>query len=261
MVNLAVSAYGTHQQVLTLRRYGARVKPHWVVLGFYPSNDIQDNARLPLVAFNGSDVRLVEHRFSLPHRLFLGTKFWLGSVSHVYVFTMSRLKELLSKELLARLGLIEPLRGADLRADESVSLYRSGSFSPGMSRSLDMTEGLVKLARAEACRLGARFVVLMVPARIQVNPASWERRRNELGLTPDGDDLDRPEREFAARFERARLLHVEALASLRLAQESGANPFFRVDGHLNATGHRVVGQTLARWLARLEQGGNGRSGC
>lgn len=262
VVNLAVSAYGTHQQILTLRRYGARVKPDWVVLGFYPSNDIQDNVRLPLVAASGNDARLVDHRFSWSHRLFLGTKIWLGSASHLYVFTMARLKGIFSKELLARLGIIEPLRGADTREDESVSLYRSGPFSSGMSRYLDTTEGLVKLARAEACQLGAGFVVLVIPARIQVNPESWERRRNELGLSPDGDDLDRPEREFAARFERAGLFHVEALAPLRRAQQSGWSPFFRVDGHLNATGHRVVGQTLARWLVpHLERGEPGPSGC
>src|SRR5262245_58255765 len=50
VVNLAVSAYGTHQEVLTLRRYGWRVRPCWVVLGFFPSNDLSDNMRWPLVA-------------------------------------------------------------------------------------------------------------------------------------------------------------------------------------------------------------------
>jgi lysophospholipase L1-like esterase len=262
VVNLAVSAYGTHQQILTLRRYGARLKPHWVVLGFYPSNDVQDNMRLPLISVSGNDARLVEHRFSRSHRLFLGTKIWLGSVSHLYVLTMSSLKEIFSKEFLARLGIIEPLRGAETREDESVSLYRSGPFSAGMSRYLATTERLLTLARAEACQLDARFVILIIPARIQVNPESWERRRNELGLSPDGDDLDRPEIEFAARFDRAGLFHVEALAPLRRAQQSGARPFFQVDGHLNSTGHLVVGQTLARWLVpHLEPGENGPSGC
>src|SRR3989442_787839 len=45
VINLAVSAYGTHQEVLTLRRYGARVRPSWIVLGFYPGNDLSDNVR------------------------------------------------------------------------------------------------------------------------------------------------------------------------------------------------------------------------
>src|SRR5215813_5784793 len=49
VVNLAVSAYGTHQEVLTLRRYGSRVRPCWVVLAFYSGNDLSDNVRLPLV--------------------------------------------------------------------------------------------------------------------------------------------------------------------------------------------------------------------
>ena len=88
VVNLAVSAYGTHQEVLTLRRYGARVRPCWVVLGFYPGNDLSDNVRLPLLAEDASGVRLVEHHFSIGHRLWLGTKVWLASVSHLYTLSV-----------------------------------------------------------------------------------------------------------------------------------------------------------------------------
>jgi hypothetical protein len=97
VVNLAVSAYGTHQEVLTLRRYGARVRPCWVVLGFYPGNDLSDNVRLPLLAEDANGVRLVEHHLSIGHRLWLGTKVWLASVSHLYTLSVAQIKAILSR--------------------------------------------------------------------------------------------------------------------------------------------------------------------
>jgi hypothetical protein len=47
------------------------------------------------------------------------------------------------------------------------------------------------------------------------------------------------------------MLHVEALPALRAAWQRGETPFFQRDGHLNSTGHRVMGETLARRLAPL----------
>ena len=224
VVNLAVSAYGTHQEVLTLRRYGARVQPCWVVLGFYPDNDLGDNLRLPLVIEDAAGVRLAEHRFSLTHRLWLGTKVWLASVSHLYTLSVWQIKALLSRGLLTRAGVLEPA-------------------APAVegSRPLRLTEELLRLARRDARSLGAQLAVLVIPERSQV-------------LRPDGSPpsgADDTERHFASWFDREEVLHVEALSALRAARQRGDAPFFQRDGHLNATGHRVVGETLARRLAPL----------
>src|SRR2546425_11002534 len=105
---MAVSAYGTHQEVLSLRHYGARVPPFWIVLVFYPGNDLSDNVRLPLDTEDANGVRLAEHRFSFGRRLWLGTKVWLGSISHLYTLSVWRGKALLSRPLLSQGGLLEP---------------------------------------------------------------------------------------------------------------------------------------------------------
>src|SRR5262245_16532544 len=100
VVNLAVSAYGTHQEVLTLRRYGARARPCWVVLGFYPGNDLSDNVRLPLVTDGANGVKLVEHRFSIGHRLWLGAKVWLAGRSSLNTLDVLRINALVFSELI-----------------------------------------------------------------------------------------------------------------------------------------------------------------
>jgi lysophospholipase L1-like esterase len=225
VVNLGVSAYGTHQEVLTLRRYGARVRPCWVVLGLYPGNDLFDNVRWPLVVDDADGIRLVEHRFSFARRLWLGTKIRLASVSHLYTLSAAQLKALLSRPLLTRVGVLEP-------AAPDVEMS---------SRPLRVTEHLLRLARDGARNLDARLVVLVIPERSQVMRAE--------GSPPTG--LDDIEQHFIAWFAREGILHVEALASLRGALRRGEDVFFQRDGHLNAAGHRVVGELLARQLAPL----------
>jgi lysophospholipase L1-like esterase len=233
VVNLGVSAYGTHQEVLTLRRYGPRLRPCWVVLGFYPGNDLADNLRLPLVADGDDGARLVAHRFSFGHRLWLGTKIWLASVSHLYTLSASHIRALMSRHM-TRVGVLEPAAPA---VEGSGPLRR--------------TEQLLLLARAEARDLGAQLVVLMIPERSQVT--------RQEGSPPS--DLDEIERQFIAWFGREEMPHVHALPGLRAAQQRGDSPFFQWDGHLNATGHRVAGEMLARRLAPLLEKERAGGGC
>jgi hypothetical protein len=227
VVNLFVSAYGTHQELLTLKRYGPAIRPDWVVLGFYPDNDLADNVRVPLIAEDESGVRLVSHHFSPAHRFTLGAKVWIASVSHLYVFCAPRVKRLLSTPWLAKVGVIEPPPAAGDTIASSIDT----------ARAYRITDALVRMTRAEAQRLGAEFVVLTIPSKTQVVQAG------------SAGDMDRLERDFATAFARAGILHVEALAPLRQSQQHRAAPFFSMDGHLNAVGHRVVGEMLARWLA------------
>ena len=222
VVNLAVSAYGTHQEVLTLRRYGARGRPCWIVLGFYPDNDLADNVRLPLVTEDANGVRLVEHRFSSAHRFWLATKVWLASKSHLYTLSVSRVKALLSRPLFTHVGLLEP----------------SAPVLEGSSRPLRITEQLLLMAQKEAHSLGSQLIVLVIPARAQVMRPEEAPRSG----------LDALEQQFVSWFEREGILHVGALMALRDAHQRGETPFFRRDGHLNPSGHRVVGETLARFF-------------
>jgi len=227
VVNLAVSGYGTHQELLTLKRHGPAIRPDWVVLGFHPLNDLSDNVRLPLIAEDGNGVGLMSHHFSPAHRLLLGAKLWIGSVSHLYAFCKPRVKQLLSTPWLAKVRGIEPPPAAGVTT----------ASSSEATRAFRITDALVRMTRAEAQRLDAEFVVLTVPSGTQVV---------QPGLA---DDQDRLDLDFATAFERAGILHVEALEQLRQSQRRSAAPFFSVDGHLNAVGHRVIGEMLGRWLA------------
>ena len=231
VVNLAVSAYGTHQELLTLKRYADRVRPDWIVLGFYPDNDLADNVRLPLVREEPGGVALVSHRFSTAHRLLLGSKVAMGGTSHLYILLTSRLKALRAGTFLANIGLLERPSAA---APVATAIREDGP-----SRAYRITEAIIRLMHDEAKGRGAGFVVLTIPSKTQIQEPS----------SATSEHMDRLEREFVADFDRDGIPHLEALAPLRQAQARGASPFFRLDGHIDVVGHRIVGETLARWLA------------
>ena len=166
----------------------------------------------------------------------LGAKLWIGSVSHLYTFCKPRVKELLSTPWLVKLRVIEPPAGVST-ASSSEAAAQPPEAPILATRAFRITDALVQMTRAEAQRLGAEFVVLTVPSRTQVV---------QPGLA---DDQDRLERDFATAFERAGIMHVEVLEPLRQSQQRSAAPFFSVDDHLNAVGHRVIAEMLGRWLA------------
>src|SRR5262249_40030923 len=232
-----------------LRRYGPTVRPDWVLLGFFPFNDLSDNVRLPLIAEDASGIRLMSHHFSPAHRFMLGAKLWIGSVSHLYAFSKPRVKELLSTPWLVKVRVIEPpLPPLQIPAVNPATSVTTASSSEG-TRAFRITDALIRMTAAEAQQLGAEFVVLTVPSRIQVVQPRL------------ADDQDRLERDFATVFERARILHIEALETLRQSHQRGATPFFTEDHHLNAVGHRVIGERRGRWVApRFVEGVAGRGG-
>jgi len=233
VVNLAVSAYGTHQELLTLKRYADRIRPDWVVLGFYPDNALADHVRLPLIREEPGGVVLASHHFSPGHRLLLGSKVSIASTSHLYVLMTSRLKSLKLQPFLAKLGLVD-------RPSAPVPVATVAP-AEGPSRAYRITAALIRLMHDEAKRRAAEFVVVTIPSKTQVlEPAS-----------ASSGSMDRLERDFVADFDRDGIHHVEALVPLRESQARGASPFFRIDGHINAVGHRMIGETLARSLAPL----------
>src|SRR5262249_31415138 len=156
-----------------------------------------------------------------------GTKVWLASVSHLYVFSVWRIKALLSEPLLSRGRLLEP-------------------FSPswgGAAWPIRVTEQLLLVARRDADRLGAPLVVLVIPERSQgMRPA-----------TSAPSSLDDVEQRFVSWFKREQIHHLAVLPALRDARQRGENPFFQRDGHLNARGHRVVGEALADLMVPMIQ--------
>jgi hypothetical protein len=87
----------------------------------------------------------------------------------------------------------------------------------GASRPVRLTEQLMLIAQRDARGLGARLIVLVIPERSQVLRLEEAPRSG----------LDAIAQQFVSWFDREAVLHVEALAALRAAQQRGEPPFSR----------------------------------
>lgn len=93
--------------------------------------------------------------------------------------------------------------------------------------------------------LGVPFGVILLPTHHQIHPAAFARWRSANHL--DGDDLD-PVRPLTALEDELRRRGVAVTDPLAALRASPVRTIFPDDGHLNATGHRIVAEHLAAWL-------------
>jgi hypothetical protein len=124
--------------------------------------------------------------------------------------------------------------------------------TPAWEQAWQVTEGLLRMMKAEADAHGAAFRVAAVPSGIQVHPdrAKRETYRSALGvasLSYPGErlaqlaerngiallDLAPPMLAYAEQHETALYGHRNAVPGL---------------GHWNEAGHRVAGNAIADWI-------------
>jgi hypothetical protein len=91
---------------------------------------------------------------------------------------------------------------------------------------------------------GGRFVVLLVPSK------------EEIYAAREFPEVLRPWREVTAELAARRLPVLDLYPVFR--HEALSQPaFFRVDAHLNATGNRLVAESLATWISGEQVFGSG----
>jgi lysophospholipase L1-like esterase len=240
-LNAGVNGWTTSQELLWLRREGLAYRPDAVVVAFYV-NDFFENGEgssgfyaRPLFLLDGGRLLLTNVPVSQPEaaRVRVRTA-WLQN--HSWLFR------------LAASGLDWFRRGFLERADLS-PLPRGGPAPPapvpatGGPPARDVTQALLEEIGRTCHASGAAFAVLLVPAKTQVRPASSTPLRTAS--------------DFAA-YDAARAIcrdlgipAADPLDDLAAAEARGTPVYHRMDMHLNAAGHRIAGERLARLLGPL----------
>ncbi len=252
--------WGTAQELLALREYGARIAPERVVLTLFPGNDLINVARAfaGRSPFSPSDwVRpYVEEapggaervRYAQPVRAFLRRR--------------SALLAQLETRALRAGWLAELARDEPRGSDDPWKLHECVLVPPELNpdgasdweSAWSTLEFLIAAVRDECDRLGARLVVVVLPTLFQVQTcghAASARAARLLDGKPcflDASDFEYPERRLAEFFARSGIEGIQTLDALRAAARASEDGVYLIDGHLNAEGHAAVGAELARWL-------------
>lgn len=252
-INAGTSGYSTDQELLFYQREGRRYDSDVVAL-FLCYNDLLFNDRgrywvwpKPLMRPTAAGLQPVNLPLQRPPPE--------GGDEPDYVVTRyegSALLHWVRERLLsgapglhqraARLGLWPAVTPDEPHEQFSVYASAPGAVAKGAWMA---TSRLLEALAHEVARDGARFLVVYVPARMEVSDAAWELTLLRYGVAPG---------EWDRRAVRDRLLQVadrrgfpvlDLTPALRSA-EAGAfgETYFTYDGHWNAWGHAVAAEAV-----------------
>jgi lysophospholipase L1-like esterase len=226
LINAGVQGMDTRSELLLLRELAPRYRPEAVVVGFL-INDLYTNVPLDTASKPATGSAEWSH---VRDEVFVRA----GAAQTFHLLQLARRIVTSSDAIYARLYLAAPGRGEFLRLP----------LSARPRRQLAVTEQLLKQLAAECRALNVPLVVLSIPQQFQVLQQLTQGERA-------GDiDVAFYDRYFAELGRRVGFTWVPTLDSL-VEAEASARLYYRLDGHLSADGHAVVGKVLADALMPL----------
>lgn len=232
VVNAGVPGYDTRREVLLLERLLERYRPDAVLIVWVP-NDLFTNRPLGPEAGNTPSE---------------GTPSESPSADIVTVRQEKKKRPTLhSVSLLRRLALASDALYVRLYADTGRGRFFAAEPDPVVEEQLQTTAELLRRAQTLCAERGASLAVVSLPQQFQVLLAARDAGHDGL----DAHLLDRRLAAVAAASGFAFWPLLDDLA--RVYRDRGEDLYYRLDGHLNARGHRAVATALDRrlsaWLA------------
>lgn len=240
-------------QLLYLREAGPSLRPTLVVQFFYVGNDVGDlwprsrgelrDLERPVAAVDDAGALLLpawRRRSVGAGETFLNGLSRRSAVVRAY-----------------ETGVVDKLRYAPRDGQgvegQMLEVFRFKE-SPAEVRAWKTAEALLTATRDEAERQGARFALVIVPAKWQIYPEDWRALLAAIG-EPDDDRwvLRGPNRRLTQLAESRRVPVLDLLPVFRRAADAGRpRLYFPVDIHWTEAGHAVAAEAVAEFLAANE---------
>jgi lysophospholipase L1-like esterase len=262
VINLGVGGYGTAQELRQLEEEGLRYQPDLVVLAFYTGNDIQNNSReLEVDTFGAEDPKV----WGRPYAHADDLRSPLTWTEPDYARMMAAAEREQSKRaapLRRAWKLIEPTllanRLQQLFAQVAARLgappadpkahfgwpFLEHFESPTWDEAWGITRRLILELRDVSRAAGADLVLLIVPAKLQVEESFRDLARAQYpGVVFDETRINRA---LATFTKEHGILLVDPTPELVASDEAGATTYFQLeDHHWNALGHEIAARRLA----------------
>ena len=232
VVNSGVQGYGPVEEYLFHRYVTSLVDPDLVILALYVGNDALEAA--------GSEARLgpVQRDAQSP-RPGPGDLFaqWRRRVvRRSMVLQVARLRV---TSILYRFGW-----GHEI--DPPLRAYLPES-SPDITKGLGVTRDAVARLASLASSQRAHLVVLLLPARFQVDDGDFQRLRDSVAQSGKTLERDLATQRFKRALEGLDVPVLDALPPLRAAARH-ADVFMQSTAHLTPFGHETLAKVLERYL-------------
>jgi hypothetical protein len=227
--NGGVGGYGPLRSARLLETRQGDFRPEIVVHAVYVGNDLEDsNPATYLQQPRIEGGRMVSRRKDVIAR----TRRFLRIHSHLYSFLRKNLYDLyLASPLSAKSQTLDPFGLAEWPA-----WIRDVTWPACAQSILDI---------ASWCREhGAHYLVVLVPAKYQVDEDAWNIYRKRWKLSPEAFDRDHAQRVVNEFLEQKSVAALDLLPEFRSA--GGDSLYFRVDSHWTPAGHALAAREILR---------------
>lgn len=258
VINGATQAYSTDQEYLFYRSEGARYQPSLVLLFFYWNDviysDRQDYFGTPKPVFEMGGGELKLHRYPVKEKLpqakatenpadepgqgsalveLVRERLWVGAPG--------------AHDALARFGLWNPIPKSTPRLEMLV--YDRRDLAP-VEDAWEKVGAIVAALKADVVAHGSTLALVYIPARMEIQEASWDVTRKLYRLSEDAWNRDKVRLKMKALGASLRVPLIDLTPDLKAADRLFEPAYFTFDGHWNARGHDVAASAVFDWMKR-----------
>ena len=233
-VNLALAAAGPERQLAVYRKFGMGLHPRYVVSCLNPGSDVRTNEVFTAWLREGRPGDYNTFRFTTAPR---DTGGWTSTLetypkkSWLYVLGRDWLLSWLPGYIPDRRRFAD---GSEVLLSRSAIKAAMIETSPQDPRIENLMASMEKF-RSVAAQGGSTLLTVLVPGR------------DELFGVPAGTTNHTLRSRVLERLKAAGFAVLDLAPAVQQAGLRGS-PFFRLDGHFNEYGHRVVAETFVSWF-------------
>lgn len=228
VINAGVQGYGPVEELLFFRHVARAFQPDLVITTVFVGNDAEEAL--------GSAPRLRDRPL----------------IETLSESTMTRLRRIVRRSMvlqILRLRVVAvtsrlPRRGGP--PEPPLQSYAQHP-APRIAEGLRIARECIEAIAAEAAQAGARTMVMLMPARFQVNDIDYGHLRKAVEGAGGHLVRDAATTRFDAALAPLPIPRFDALPALRAA---GPDVFFEQTVHLTPRGHEIVAESLEAFIRR-----------
>jgi hypothetical protein len=230
VINAGVQGYGPVEELLFFREVARAFSPDLVVEAIFVGNDAEEAvASAPRLAGGGRALADVASESLVSRVRRIVRRSMVLQVVRLRIISMTdRLSDWISPPA-------PPL--------PTYAAHPPSRIADGMRISADCVRRIAQ----EAGSAGARTMVMLIPARFQVDDADYMRLRQIVQGTGGELVRDAATQRFDAALSSLSIPRLDVLGPLRAALP-GPDLFFQQTVHLTPRGHEIVAATLERFI-------------
>jgi len=237
-VNLGVAASGPERQLAVYRKFGMNLHPRHVFTWLYLTSDFDNDRHFVSWMNAGRPGNYDDYRLALARATNSRPPSLVSYAEKSWVYGLCR-------NFVARLvpgprGLPERYRfpdGSELLFGRSEIEFAMGKAEPN-DAAIDQLMASLEKMRNVVVSSGSTLSVVLVPSKEEL-----------FAVPPAATVVNRVSR-ARERLEKAGFAVLDLYPAIRRAGQTHS-PYFRIEGHFNEYGHRVVAENFVSWFRQM----------